>query len=133
MKSARIAARSASRPVKMRNAAAAWPTAISAPPNAGQPIDSAARTSADDGVHVDVHDEGPGIAREDRERVFERFQRGGAADSSGGTGLGLAIARWAVGLHGGTIEVLDDPRSAAASEGRSSLIRVVLPDVGRKA
>jgi signal transduction histidine kinase len=89
---------------------------------------SASRTGQDDGVLIDVHDEGPGIAREDRDRVFERFQRGGAADSSGGTGLGLAIARWAVGLHGGTIEVLDDPRSAAAREGRSSLIRVVIPD-----
>jgi signal transduction histidine kinase len=65
--------------------------------------------------------------------VFERFQRGGAADSSGGTGLGLAIARWAVGLHGGTIEVLDDPRSAVAHEGRSSLIRVVIPDSARRA
>lgn len=79
------------------------------------------------GVRIDVHDEGPGIAREDRARVFERFQRGGYADTSGGTGLGLAIARWAVGLHGGTIEVLDDPRSHHPQEGRSSLIRVVLP------
>ena len=88
---------------------------------------SAARTGDGAGVRIDVHDEGPGIAREDRSRVFERFQRGGYADASGGTGLGLAIARWAVGLHGGTIEVLDDPRSDRAHEGRSSLIRVVLP------
>lgn len=79
------------------------------------------------GVRIDVHDEGPGIAREDRARVFERFQRGGSPDSSGGTGLGLAIARWAVGLHGGTIDVADDPRAEAAHDGRSSLIRVVLP------
>ena len=93
----------------------------------------ASRTREDDGVRIDVDDEGPGIAREDRDRVFERFQRGGAADSSGGTGLGLAIARWAVGLHGGTIEVLDDPRSAGAQEGRSSLIRVVIPDPGPEA
>lgn len=78
-------------------------------------------------VSIDVHDEGPGIAREDRSRVFERFQRGGAPDSSGGTGLGLAIARWAVGLHGGSIEVLDDPRTEQARSGRSSLIRVTLP------
>lgn len=90
---------------------------------------TAARTGEGDGVHIDVHDEGPGIAREDRSRVFERFQRGGYADASGGTGLGLAIARWAVGLHGGTIEVLDDPRSDRAREGRSSLIRVELPAV----
>ena len=88
---------------------------------------SAALLGPDGGVRIDVHDEGPGIAREDRSRVFERFQRGGYADSSGGTGLGLAIARWAVGLHGGTIEVLDDPRSQDTRDGRSSLIRVVLP------
>ena len=43
----------------------------------------------------------------ERERVFQRFSRG--ATSAGGTGLGLAIARWAVELHGGTIEVIDDP------------------------
>lgn len=97
-------------------------------PQGGRIHVSAHRTAADDAVRIDVHDEGPGIAREDRSRVFERFQRGGFADSSGGTGLGLAIARWAVGLHGGTIEVLDDPRSEHAREGRSSLIGVVLPD-----
>lgn len=99
-------------------------------PKGGRITVHAARTAADDGVLIDVHDEGPGIAREDRDRVFERFQRGGYADSSGGTGLGLAIARWAVSLHGGTIGVLDDPRDEHAREGRSSLIRVVLPDRG---
>ncbi len=54
---------------------------------------------------LDVHDDGPGIARPDRAGVFERFTRGGAA--GGGTGLGLAIARWAVDLHDGRIGVLD--------------------------
>jgi signal transduction histidine kinase len=43
--------------------------------------------------------------------VFERFARGKTAGPdtrvSGGTGLGLAIARWAVHLHGGTIDVVD--------------------------
>jgi signal transduction histidine kinase len=66
-------------------------------------------------VVVDVADEGPGIAPEDRGRVFERFQRGNAPaltgqTSTGGTGLGLAIVRWAVSLHGGTVEVADSPR-----------------------
>jgi signal transduction histidine kinase len=69
-------------------------------------------------VVLEVADDGPGIAPEHRERVFERFHRGGAG-GDGGTGLGLAIARWAVGLHGGTIEVAD---SAAGCR-----IRVVLP------
>jgi signal transduction histidine kinase len=63
-------------------------------------------------VVLDVVDEGPGIAREDRSRVFERFTRGNVPAvtgqiSTGGTGLGLAIVRWAVQLHGGTVEVAD--------------------------
>jgi signal transduction histidine kinase len=63
------------------------------------------RARAESGLRLDVCDDGPGIAAPERERVFERFTRG--ATSDGGTGLGLAIARWAVELHGGTIEVLD--------------------------
>jgi len=87
----------------------------------------AARTEGSE-IHIEVDDEGPGIAREDRSRVFERFQRGGRADATGGTGLGLAIARWAVGMHGGRIEILDDPRHDGDGDGRSSRIRVTLPD-----
>ncbi|OXM62952.1 HAMP domain-containing sensor histidine kinase [Amycolatopsis vastitatis] len=71
-------------------------------------------------VRIDVCDEGPGIARADRERVFERFTRG-ERPSGGGTGLGLAIARWAVELHGGTIGVVDP------APGTGSRIRVTLP------
>lgn len=97
-------------------------------PAGGRVHVTAARSADAAGVSIQVHDEGPGIAREDRYRVFERFQRGGSADGSGGTGLGLAIARWAAGLHGGTVEVLDDPRTETTGDGRSSLIRVTLPD-----
>jgi signal transduction histidine kinase len=70
-------------------------------------------------VVLDVADEGPGIAPEHRQSVFERFHRGGSSGTDGGTGLGLAIARWAVGLHGGTIEVADAPVGCR--------IRVLLP------
>lgn len=67
------------------------------------------RASATDaaGLRLEVCDEGPGIPPAERERVFQRFTRG--ATSAGGTGLGLAIARWAVELHGGSIEVLAAP------------------------
>lgn len=63
-------------------------------------------------VRIDVVDRGPGIARDQRTRVFDRFARGNMPAttgqiSTGGTGLGLAIVRWAVDLHGGTIEVAD--------------------------
>lgn len=77
-------------------------------------------------VRLEVRDEGPGIALEDRGRVFERFERGGRPDGTGGTGLGLAIARWAVALHGGTIEVRDDDGPSGPRD-RSSVIRVTLP------
>lgn len=75
-------------------------------------------------VVVDVSDDGPGIAPEDRERIFERFQRGNAPSrsgesSTGGTGLGLAIARWAVTLHGGTLDV--------AAAGPGCTMRITLP------
>ena len=63
-----------------------------------------------DGVRLSIADQGPGIAAADRERVFQRFTRGGAASAADvGTGLGLAIARWAVDLHGGRIRVGDPP------------------------
>lgn len=59
----------------------------------------------DDGVTIEVLDDGPGIAETDEARVFERFYRADSARAStdGGAGLGLAIARWIVDLHGGEI------------------------------
>lgn len=88
------------------------------------------RSSATHGyVVIDVIDEGHGIPEADRDQVFGRFQRGnGPAQtggaSTGGTGLGLAIARWAVGLHEGTIAVIDPPG------GVGTRIRVKLPADG---
>jgi signal transduction histidine kinase len=56
-------------------------------------------------VTIEVDDDGPGIAAEQLDRVFERFHRGDGRSGAdgGGAGLGLAIARWIVELHGGTI------------------------------
>ena len=57
-----------------------------------------------------VADDGPGIPKEEQQRVFERFYRletGG--NGSGGTGLGLPIARAAVELHGGRLWVESKP------------------------
>ncbi|MGJ0117709.1 HAMP domain-containing sensor histidine kinase [Williamsia sp. MIQD14] len=56
---------------------------------------------------IEVADQGSGVAPAERTRIFERFTRGGSRD--GQTGLGLAIARWAIALHDGEIEVVDDP------------------------
>ena len=92
------------------------------------PFASTIRISArrrGDKVQIDVADEGPGIAPEDRERIFARFVHGtspvhvGPGTSGGGTGIGLAIVRWAVALHGGRVEVADSERGAT--------FRVTLP------
>lgn len=58
-------------------------------------------------VDISVEDEGPGIAKEDQERVFERFWRAdpGRVRSRGGTGLGLAIVASLVQAHGGSVAV----------------------------
>ncbi len=68
---------------------------------------------ADDTWHLDVTDQGPGVAVADRERAFERFGTLSDIDGGGGTGLGLAIARWVTDLHGGTIRFTEpDERGA---------------------
>jgi signal transduction histidine kinase len=87
-------------------------------PQHGRVLVRAERSGQVDGLLLEVTDEGPGIPPAERERVFERFTRGGSTD--GGTGLGLAIARWAVELHSGTIEVV--------GEAAGCRIRIQIPD-----
>jgi signal transduction histidine kinase len=61
-----------------------------------------------------VADDGPGIPREERERIFERFTRLDEARAldQGGYGLGLAITREIVVAHGGTVDVEGDAPGA---------------------
>jgi signal transduction histidine kinase len=65
------------------------------------------RTSGKDGfVRVEVGDNGPGIAPEDQERIFQEFQQAGSeAGKPQGTGLGLALAKKFIDMHGGRIWV----------------------------
>jgi two-component system sensor histidine kinase KdpD len=77
-------------------------------------LENAARHSPDGGVirvrareragwiEVAVTDQGPGIAPEANERIFESFSRGEGSNSSG---VGLAICRAIVEAHGGVIGV----------------------------
>jgi signal transduction histidine kinase len=64
------------------------------------------------GVVFSVSDAGPGIARHDQERVFERYWRGVHAPYRG-TGLGLSIARGIVEAHGGRLWVSSRPGAGA--------------------
>ena len=66
----------------------------------------------DDAIRFEVADTGPGIPREDRTRIFQRFVRG--ADNAGGAaGLGLSISKDIVEAHGGQIGVEDTPGGGA--------------------
>ena len=57
----------------------------------------------DSDVRLTVKDEGPGLAPQDLNRIFERFYRSDQARGTPGTGLGLAIARHIMEAHGGSI------------------------------
>jgi signal transduction histidine kinase len=82
-----------------------------APP--GTPIVVTARSKGES-IRIEVRDHGPGIAAQDRKRMFDKFFRGQNAHGVVGSGLGLAIARSLVTLHGGTLEYEDNPGGGAA-------------------
>jgi two-component system sensor histidine kinase HydH len=65
---------------------------------------------------IDVADRGPGVPKEERERIFEPF----FTKKTRGTGLGLPVARRIVELHGGTLTAHDNP-------GGGAVFRVEIP------
>ena len=71
---------------------------------------------------LQVSDTGMGIAKEDQEKIFQRFYRTGAARAQGesGAGLGLGIAQSIAAAHGGRIEL-------ESSVGQGSIFTVFLP------
>ncbi len=78
-----------------------------------------------EGPHMilEVADEGPGIPPAERERVFDPFFRGRnvAGGPLRGSGIGLSIVRDYAQAHGGTVEVIDEPKQSGAR------LRVTLP------
>jgi signal transduction histidine kinase len=81
-------------------------------------------TRGERGAQLIVEDAGPGIAAEDRERIFEPFFRRAEppADSATGAGLGLAIVRQIARVHGGEVHF-------APREGGGSRFTAELPGV----
>lgn len=71
--------------------------------------------ATDDGLVVEVIDNGIGIAEADVGRVFERFYRAKDPRIAGitGSGIGLALAREVVRLHGGDIRVESQPQQGS--------------------
>jgi two-component system sensor histidine kinase HydH len=67
---------------------------------------------------LEVADHGPGVAEDDRDRIFEPFFTG----KTQGTGLGLAVVRRVVELHHGTIAVYPNP-------GGGALFRAEIPSI----
>ncbi len=86
-----------------------------------------------DVVEIAVADQGIGISKADRDRIFERFYRADEARSrrTGGTGLGLSIVKHATQRHGG--EVLLWSRPGKGSTFTMRLPRIDAPDAGDKA
>jgi two-component system sensor histidine kinase KdpD len=74
----------------------------------GKPVLVTASAIADR-VEIRVVDRGPGLPPEDRDRVFQPFQRLGDTDNSSGVGLGLALSRGLAEAMGGTLTPDDTP------------------------
>jgi signal transduction histidine kinase len=70
-------------------------------------------TSEGEWARLTVADDGPGIAPEEREHVFERFYRSDRSRAGQGAGLGLSIARWIVEQHRGRILAGEGPDGGA--------------------
>jgi signal transduction histidine kinase len=76
--------------------------------------------AGEEGVRIDVRDQGKGIAIEDIERIFEPYERGARNGEPKGLGLGLYISRQLAVAHGGELMVSSTP-------GQGSTFSLVLP------
>jgi len=82
-----------------------------------QPIEVTGRRVGEQGYDIAISDTGPGIAPEDRGKIFEPFY----TKRSGGSGLGLPVCMSIVHAHGGTISAENNPDGGCT-------FRVRLPD-----
>jgi two-component system, OmpR family, phosphate regulon sensor histidine kinase PhoR len=74
----------------------------------------------DDGIVLEVADDGAGVPEEDVPRLFERFFRSDRARTTRGSGLGLAIVKHVIEAAGGNVE-------ARGGQGRGLEVRCSLP------
>ncbi|MFL5306297.1 MAG: ATP-binding protein [Polyangia bacterium] len=79
---------------------------------ARRPVHVAVEDRGDSG-RVTVRDEGIGISDDDKQRIFERFERAVPEKHFGGFGLGLWLTRKIVTAHGGSIQVTSQPEGGS--------------------
>ena len=71
------------------------------------PVITLTATNQPQGLAIDLHDNGPGIAPEDHERAFDKFARLAPGDLAGSAGLGLPISREIMRNLGGNLTLLE--------------------------
>ncbi len=64
-------------------------------------------------ISIGVQDNGPGIPKEERHKIFDRFYRPSSVTEKGHHGLGLAVAKEIVTAHRGTLSVSEAPGGGA--------------------
>ena len=91
----------------------------------GGRVELRALQRADGRIEIAVADDGPGIAPEDRDRVFERFVRLESARSTPGAGLGLSLVAAVARLHKGGLHLRDGLGGQGERKGLGAVL--VLP------
>ena len=77
---------------------------------AGSQSDHGVESTCAKWVRLTVDDHGPGVAVDQRERIFQPFYRlPGSSEQEGGVGLGLALVRTIATTHGGTVRCTERP------------------------
>ena len=87
----------------------------------GSPIRArVAARPADERLAITISDTGPGVRAEDRDRIFQRYERGSAGVSAEGTGLGLYVSRSLCQAMGGDLVL--EPSDAGQGAGFTILL-----------
>lgn len=78
-----------------------------------KPVVVSVRKLAGGRAELLVKDQGPGVPREEQERIFRKFERLSSQSHVGGLGLGLHISRELAARHGGSLRVESEPGAGA--------------------
>jgi len=78
----------------------------------GHPVSVGLRAT-EDTAEITVSDQGDGISKEDQERIFGKFERGGNKSIREGLGMGLYIAMQLTAAHAGHLSVSSEPGRGA--------------------